>query len=122
MLCVVDMGVSYTYLYYKMDPAIWSKLPYELVEKICNFLTKVRRIDTLIKDEIVHQWYKFDTYYWRLAGLFGINNVLYVMYDDMKNVAGVIDNYPEEMAYEDVIREMWKNTTHEDRNELLVTN
>ena len=54
--------------------------------------------------------------------MFGINNVLYVMYDDMKNVAGVIDEYPEEMAYEDVIREMWKKTSHEDRNELLITN
>lgn len=106
----------------KMDPQIWGKLPDELVEKICNLLIKVRQIHPLLKNDIVYQWYKLETYYWRLAGMFGVNNVLYVMYDDMKNVAGVIDEYPEEMAYEDVIREMWKKTTHEDRNELLVTN
>jgi hypothetical protein len=106
----------------KMDPQIWGKLPYELVEKICNLLIKVRHIHPLLKNDIVYQWYKFDTYYWRLAGMFGVNNVLYVMYDDMKNVAGVIDDFPEEMAYEEVIREMWKKTTHEDRNELLITN
>ena len=105
-----------------MDPAIWSKLPDELVYKICNMLTKVRRIDPILKDSIVNQWHKFDTYYWRLAGMFGINNVLYVMYDDMKNVAGVIDNYPEEMLFEEVIHEMWKDTSLEDRDELLITN
>jgi hypothetical protein len=105
-----------------MDPKIWSRLPTELVEKICNMLTKVRRIDPCIKDDIVHQWYKLETYYWRLVGMFGVNNALYMMYDDMKNVAGIYDSYPEDMEFEEVVREMWKETTHEDRTELLIMN
>lgn len=105
-----------------MDPKIWGRLPDELVDKICNMLTNVRRIDPFLKNDIVYQWYKFDTYYWRLAGMFGVNNALYVMYDDMKNVTGVTDNYPEEMLFEEVVREMWKNTTYEDRDELFITN
>lgn len=85
-------------------------------------LIQVRRIEPDLKNEIIHQWYKFETYYWRLAGMFGTDNVFIVMYDDMRNVAGVSDAYPEEMLLEEVVREMWKDTTHEDRDELLITN
>ena len=105
-----------------LDPEIWGRLPTELVEKICNMLIHVRRIHPLLKDDIVYQWYKLETYYWRIVGMFGVNNVLYVMYDDMKNVAGVSDSYPEDMPFEVVVREMWKETSYEQRTELLITN
>jgi hypothetical protein len=105
-----------------MDPKIWGRLPIELVEKICNMLIHVRRIHQLLKNDIVHQWYKLETYYWRLAGMFGVNNAIYVMYDDMKNIIGIHDNYPEEMMFEEIVREMWKDATYEQRDELLITN
>ena len=105
-----------------LDPKIWGRLPSDLVEKICNMLIYVRRIDTWLRDSIVYEWHKFDSYYWRLAAMFDANTALYVMYDDMKNVAGIYDSYPEDMPFELVVREMWKEVSREDRNELLITN
>ena len=48
-----------------------------------------------------HQWYKYDTWYWRTMMLFGTEDALVIMYDDLVNVMGVEDTYPEDMAFEE---------------------
>lgn len=53
--------------------------------------------------------------------LFGRNNALYVIYDDMKNVIGVTDWYPEDMPLHQVVDHMWKSLTPEERNELILS-
>ena len=102
-----------------MDP-IWKNLPCDLVEKVCNILPRIRKIDPTLSNAIKNQWYKYDTWYWRTMMLFGTEDALVSMYDDLVNVMGVEDTYPEEMAYEEVIQEMWKSLTPEARSELLV--
>ncbi len=84
-------------------------------------LPKVRRIDGRLSEDIRYQWYKFDKYYFNCVLMFGTNNALYVMYDDMKNVVGAVDHYPEEMSYPEVVMNMWKGLTPEERNEIMVT-
>lgn len=99
----------------------WKDLPEELVERICNMLPKVRKINERLSEDIRYQWYKFDKYYFNCVLLFGTNNALYAMYDDMKNVVGAIDHYPEDMPYPEVILNMWKGLTPEERDEVMVT-
>ncbi len=103
-----------------MDPC-WKNLPDEIVYKICNMLPKVRTLNKNLSEDIRYQWYKFDKYYFNCVLLFGTNNALYVMYDDMRNVVGVVDTYPEDMPYPEVVMNMWKGITPEERNELLIT-
>lgn len=99
--------------------SIWKDLPLDLSERVCNTLTKVRRIDENLKNEIVNQWYKYDRWYYNTMSLFGKSNVLCVMYDDMKNVCGAVDDYPEEMSFEQVVQNMWMKLSYEDRDYLL---
>ena len=101
-----------------MDP-VWTQLPLDFAEKICNMLPKVRRMNPILKDEIESQWYKFDKYYYNCVQLFGLSNAEYVMYDDMKNVCQIVDDYPEDMPFMTVIENMWKKMTHEQRNSLV---
>lgn len=101
-----------------MDP-IWKELPLDLSERVCNALTKVRRIDATLANEIKNQWHKYNKWYYNYVALFGIDNVLYVMYDDMKNVCGAVDDYPDEMDFETVVQTMWTKLSHEDRDDLL---
>lgn len=96
-----------------MDP-IWKELPRDLVDKICNMLPKVRRVNHIIADQIVNQWYKYDKYYYRCMSFFG-NAAHTVMYDDMKVVFGIVDDFPEEIAMEVVVQEMWKRLSFEQR-------
>ena len=103
-----------------MDPC-WKNLPCELVEKICNYLPKVRRIENTLSEDIRNQWYKFDRWHFNYGSLFGFNNVYYVMYDDLKNWAHINDNYPEEMPLEDVVKNMWMTLTSEHRDVILMT-
>lgn len=101
-----------------MDP-IWKELPRDLVDKICNMLPKVRRIDAGIADQITSQWYKYDTYYYRCMSLFGGNSAHIIMYDDMKVMYNLVDDFPEEMALETVVQELWKRLTFDQRNYLF---
>ena len=52
--------------------------------------------------------------------LFGMDNVYYVMYDDMRNVLQVEDAFPEDMPFETVVEEMWRGLRHEQRDEIIV--
>lgn len=101
-----------------MDP-IWKQLPLEVSEKICNMLPKVRRIDETLKDEIESQWYKYDKYYYNCVQFFGADMAECVMYDDLKNGYGIVDDYPEDTPFTTVIESMWKQLTHEQRNYLI---
>jgi hypothetical protein len=103
----------------KMDPC-WKNLPLDLSERVCNALTKVRRIDPSLSDEIVNQWYKYDTWYFNTSSLFGFELANYVMYDDMIHVMKLTDIYPEEMCIDDIIKDMWKRLTPEQRDELIM--
>ena len=107
-----------------MDP-IWKTLPEDLTDKVCNSLIHVRRIDPALKEEIVNQWYKFETYFWRILALFGPNNVYRIMYDDMVNIAGMDDDGwsdDEDLEYRDMVYMLWERMTHEERNEVMVSN
>lgn len=97
-----------------MDPC-WKHLPIEIVEKICNFLPQVRRIDENLSQEIRDQTYKFDMWFYNMSSLFGFNDAYYVMYDDLINVLKVKDDFPEEMPLENVVLNMWKKLTPEER-------
>lgn len=103
-----------------MDPC-WKNLPDDLVEKVCNFLPKVRRIDQALSEDIRNQWYKFDEWYFNCMSLFGIDNAHQVMYDDLRHITNVPDVYPEEMLIEEVVKNMWKTLTPDQRDEILMT-
>ena len=103
-----------------MDP-IWQNLPLDLSERVCNALTKVRRIDDLLANDIKNQWYKYDRWYYNVMSLFGVDNAMYVMYDDLKNVCGAVDDYPDNMSLEEVVQHMWMKLSYEYR-EYLVNN
>lgn len=102
-----------------MDPC-WKNLPCELVYKICNMLTKVRRIDERLGNEIRHQWNKLDMLYYNAFSLFGREVAWFVIYDDMKIVNHVPDVYPDEMPIREVVCNMWKASTPEERDNLSV--
>ena len=101
-----------------MDP-IWKELPLNLSERVCNTLTKVRRIDENLANDIKNQWYMYDRWYYNYVSLFGTETAHCAMYDDMKNVCGVIDDFPEEMGFEQVIQNMWMRLSHDDRKYLI---
>jgi hypothetical protein len=103
-----------------MDPQIWKNLPCDIVDKICNSLTEVRRVDGVLANEIKNQWYKFDRWYYDCVALFGSEQAYCVMYDDMRSIVNVEDNYPEEMDYESVVQNMWMSMTPEQRSEILI--
>lgn len=84
-------------------------------------LPKVRQIPIALSEEIRFEINKFDKYYLNNVMLFGRNNALYVIYDDMKNVIGVEDWYPEDAPLHQVVHHMWSSLTPEERNELIVT-
>lgn len=103
-----------------MDPQIWKRLPCELVDKICNNLTYLRKIDETLADEIKNQWYLFTKWYYECVELFGTEQAYGVMYDDMRCIANVADSYPEDMEYETVVENMWRTLTPEQRSEILM--
>ncbi len=102
-----------------MDP-IWQTLPLELSGYICNMLPKVRRIDEKLKDQIVNQWYLFEKYKNRCIDFFGKDVVDFVMYDDLKNVFEIKDDFPEEMHITEVIERMWLRLDFDQRKYLLI--
>lgn len=102
-----------------MDPVIWKNLPCEISEKICNMLPKVRKIDERLKNDIVNQWYLFDKYMYNCIMMFGYNHYECVMYDDLKNVFSIKDDYPEEMHITEVIERMWMKLNPEQRLYLI---
>jgi hypothetical protein len=102
-----------------MDPC-WKELPIELVERICNMLTKVRRFNQGVLDDIKNQTHMFDRYYWTVLGLFGFENVWYAMYGDLQFIARIPDAHPHDMRLEDVVFEMWKSASREQREEIVV--
>lgn len=104
-----------------MDPSVWKHLPLDVSEKICNLLTKVRSINHLLSDEIKSQWYLLEKYHKKCVTLFGKSSAHYVMYDDIKNVFGIIDDFPEEFCMETVIDEMWKRLEPDQRYFLVYT-
>lgn len=84
-------------------------------------LPKVRQIPIALSEEIRFEINKFDRYYLNNVMLFGRNMALYVIYDDMKNVLGIEDLYPEDMPFHQVVQHMWSSLTPEERNELIIT-
>lgn len=105
---------------WNMDPC-WKELPIEIAEYICNFLPKMRRIDATLSEEIRSQMYKFDRWYFNSMSMFGFENAYQVMYDDLRHITHVPDIYPEEMPIEDVVTNMWKTLTPEQRDEILMS-
>ena len=101
-----------------MDP-VWKTLPDELTDKICNMLTKVRKIDENLKNDIVNQWYLFDKYKYHCISFFGVDGADFVMYDDLKNIMGVEDDFPEEMDITQVIDHMWMRLDNDQRKYLV---
>lgn len=100
-----------------MDP-IWKQLPCELVEKICNMLPKVRKIDQNLKDSIVHHSFLFNRVMRNYTLLFGgRENADIILYSDMKNY-GIADDFPESWTFETVIWEMWKRLEPEQKRYL----
>jgi hypothetical protein len=102
-----------------MDPC-WKNLPIDLVYKICNMLTKVRRLNARLAYDIKYQWHAFDRYYYNAMSLFGLDQVWWVLYDDLRNIADIQDTYEENNDLEYVVREMWKSATQEQRYEIVV--
>ena len=102
-----------------MDPC-WKALPLDLVERICNMLPKIRRFNQGVLDDINNQMHLFDKYYWNALTLFGLNNAWYTMYDDLRNISGILDRHPENMPIENVVFEMWKSASREQREEIVV--
>ena len=103
-----------------MDPSIWSRLPYDIIQKICNMVPKLRETNTELMAEIRFQPQKYAHWYYNTLSLFGFDNVYYVMYDDMRNILHVADTFPEDMPYERVVEEMWRGLTSEQRDEIVV--
>jgi hypothetical protein len=52
--------------------------------------------------------------------MFGFDQVWWVLYDDLRNIAGIYDDYRESDDLEYVVREMWKSATHEQRLDITV--
>lgn len=109
-----------------MDPC-WKNLPDDLVEKVCNFLPKVRRIDPSLSAEIRNQWFKFDQWFLNARTKYELYDSSYVdpyevMYDDLLLVTDLpVDVYPSDMLVEQVVEDMWKKLTSEERDDLLFT-
>lgn len=102
-----------------MDPC-WNLLPRDLVEKICNMLIRVRRLDSSIANDIKNQIHLFDRYYYNALGMFGLDQVWWVLYDDLRNIASIPDTYHETDDLEYVVRDMWNSATHKQRREIVV--
>lgn len=102
-----------------MDPC-WKLLPCDLVYKICNMLTKLRRLDTRIANDIKNQIHMFDRWYFNALGMFGFDQVWWVLYDDLKYIANMPDTYHETEDLEYVVREMWSDATQEQRRQIVV--
>jgi hypothetical protein len=83
-------------------------------------LIKVRRLDPRIAYDIKNQWYKFDRYYYNAMSLFGFDQVWWVLYDDMRNIANIPDTYTENDNLEDVVREMWKSASYQQRDDIVI--
>ena len=60
-----------------MDP-IWRELPRELVDKICNMLTSLRRIPDEMKLQIQMQEMKLTNFYRSSRRLFGVTTWVFV--------------------------------------------
>lgn len=104
----------------ELDPVIWSQLPDEIVNKICNMIAKIRVRNNAFLEEIRFQGRRYSRWYYNTMSLFGMDNVYYVMYDDMRNVLQVEDAFPEDMPFETVVEEMWRGLRHEQRDEIIV--
>jgi hypothetical protein len=102
-----------------MDSSIWQNLPCDISDKICNLLPKVRQIDERLRNDIVNQWYLYDKYMYNCIMLFGYANYECVMYDDMKHVFDIKDDFSEEMPFTEIIERMWMRLTPEQRVYLI---
>ena len=95
-------------------------LPCDLVDKICNMLPKVRKLDKSIADDIKNQTHKFDRYYYNAMSLFGYDQVWWILYDDLRHIAKLPDIYDKNDNLEYVVREMWKSATQEQRDDIVL--
>jgi len=88
-----------------MDP-IWQQLPGDLVERVCNQLPKVRRMDEKLKSDIVDQFWRVDKMlnYYRMW--FGRHDAYYILLDDL--------NMLNESDYE-CVYQVWRELRQEER-------
>ena len=106
-----------------MDP-IWRRLPEDIVYKICNMLTKLRRIDGRLKHEICTQEYLFDKIWYNNLSLFGLFGVWDVTYHDLytyviHNEIPISRDGIEECSVEQMCRSIWGLLEYEERTDLL---
>lgn len=104
-----------------MDPAIWSRLPEDLVNKICNMIPMVMERNNALLDDIRFQTHKYSRWYYNTISLFGFDNAYFVMYDDLRNVLKIPDTFPEVITIDLVVEGMWRNLTHEQRDEIILS-
>lgn len=91
-----------------MDP-IWKQLPADLTDKICNSLTKCRKIPKELRDEIVlyHMYREFRKKY--TLGL-AIQTILFVMSGENPMYMRLQTRGTEELALN-----LWFNLTDSER-------
>jgi hypothetical protein len=108
-----------------MDP-IWQRLPDELVYKICNMLTKLRRIDCGLRREICTQEYVLDKIWYNNLSLFGFLSSWDITYHDMYTYI-VHNEIPirryvedeDECSTEQLCKSIWGLLKPEERTDML---
>ena len=106
-----------------MDP-IWKRLPHDLVYKICNMLTKLRRIDHRLKHEICTQEYLLDKIWYNNMSLFGLLDSWDVTYHDMytyviHNQIPIRRYVDDECSTEQLCKSIWGLLKPDERTDIL---
>ena len=106
-----------------MDP-IWQRLPDELVYKICNMLTKLRRIDCGLRREICTQEYLLDKIWYNNISLFGFLSSWEITYHDMytyivHNEIPITSCGTGDYSHEQMCKSIWGLMKPEERTDLL---
>lgn len=104
-----------------MDP-IWRLLPYELVLRICNMLTRVRRVPLYLKEDIEFQEHKLLRVYRASAAFFhwpwtDVYNSLAVYCLQKGCVRHLEDGWDAQHSSYNI----WAQMTHEERDDFTTT-
>lgn len=86
--------------------SIWSHLPRDLVDRVCNQLPKVRAIPENLKDEIVNQRWRLEKLYNNVRAWYGDYDGYYLLLDDL--------NILNESDFQS-LDEVWIDMAHEKR-------
>ena len=95
-----------------MDPALWSRLPDDLIAKICT-MACMNRVHPQYMDDIRTQMYILDRVYYTYGSIFGFRDAWVYMYDDicvymyLFNL-GETKVLEEDSSFEDECRNLWR--------------